>query len=75
MLKTKIILIALGIAILAQGKNFILERLKSQEEWQKQKLHKGAETVKKFAEKGVIGEDKDSDDVPDTPKDTTETEA
>lgn len=56
-MRTKIIIIALGLAVLDWGKNLILERLKSQEEWQKTRLHKGAESVKKFAADGVIGED------------------
>lgn len=56
-MRTKIIIIALGLAVLDWGRNLILERLKSQEEWQKTRLHKGAESVKKFAADGVIGED------------------
>lgn len=58
-MKLKIILIAIGISILYQGKNFILERLQSEEDWQKSQLHSGMKTVKKFKDKGVIGEEKE----------------
>lgn len=56
-MKLKIIIAAIGITIFYQGRNFLLDRLKSQEMWQKKRFHDGCMSIKKFEDKGSIGED------------------